>query len=99
MTSCPSLSVHTQKQSHFIHQRSDRAEEESVACKCPPGCSRVDTHPSSELQSVLLARLNTQREEYLRQAEELVHFAQLNDSIIRLGSKPTAASVKSNNLG
>ncbi|CCI46394.1 unnamed protein product [Albugo candida] len=55
--------------------------------------------PSSEFQSVPLARLNPHREDYLRQAEELVHFAQLNDSSIRLTSKPTVVAVKSTYVG
>ncbi|CAI5720402.1 unnamed protein product [Peronospora destructor] len=36
----------------------------------------------TEIQGVLLARYNLYREDYLRQAEELVYFAQLNDPAI-----------------
>nr|CCA23978.1 OSIGBa0134J07.9 putative [Albugo laibachii Nc14] len=50
----------------------------------------------TELQGVLLARYNPQREDYIKQAEELVQFAQFNDPAIRLGSKPTVAVVKCN---
>lgn len=54
--------------------------------------------PSSEFQSVLLARLNHQREDYLRKAEELVHLTQINYPSIRLRSKATVAAVKSTNV-
>ncbi|CAI5721439.1 unnamed protein product [Peronospora destructor] len=54
---------------------------------------------SSDFQGVLLARLNPQRDDYLRQAEELVQFAQLNDPSVCLGSKPTVATVKNTGAG
>lgn len=43
----------------------------------------------TDSKGVLLARLNHQRGEYLRYAEELVRFAQLNDPSILLRGKPT----------
>lgn len=49
---------------------------------------------ATDFQGVLLARYNPHREDYLRQAEELVNFAQLNDPGIRIGSKSTVAVVK-----
>nr|CCA25736.1 Mitochondrial Carrier (MC) Family putative [Albugo laibachii Nc14] len=55
--------------------------------------------PSSEFQSVLLARFNPQREDYIRQVEELLHFAQLNDPTVRLGNKPSVATVKTTGNG
>nr|CCA16874.1 AlNc14C27G2615 [Albugo laibachii Nc14] len=58
----------------------------------------IDKYASSgtELQGFLLARYNHHREDYIRKSEELVHFDQLNDPPIRLGSKPTVAVVKCN---
>lgn len=52
----------------------------------------------SDFQGVLLARLNPQREDYLRHVEELVYLSQLNDPII-LRSKPTITAVRSTNVG
>ncbi|CAI5709707.1 unnamed protein product [Peronospora destructor] len=54
---------------------------------------------SNNFQGVLLARLNPQRDDYLRQAEELVDLAQLNDPSVRLRSKPTVATVKHTDAG
>ena len=48
---------------------------------------------------MLLARFNPQREDYLRQTEELFHFAQLNDSSIQLENKPSVATVKTTGMG
>lgn len=41
---------------------------------------------SRELQGVLQARLNTERENHLREGDELVLFAQLNNPVSQLGN-------------
>ena len=46
---------------------------------------------SSPFQGALLARLNPQRDDFLRQAEELVQFAQMNDPTPSFGCNPALA--------
>lgn len=54
---------------------------------------------SSSYQGVLLARENPQRDDLLRQAEELVHFAKVNDPTPIFGCKRALYAVKRNGDG
>lgn len=51
----------------------------------------------STFQGVLLARLNSQRDDFLRQVKELVQFAQMNDPTPSFECKPMLAVFKVKN--